>query len=64
MTMGLLHKTFTGEKLWLFLPEFLCLWPVRVPEALFSYGKVSGKIMLTKVFRFYQSFFSSKSFMQ
>ena len=29
-----------------------------------SYGKVNGKIMLTGIFRFYQSFFSDKSYMQ
>ena len=49
---SLLHKTFTGEKLRLFQPEFS------------AYGKVNGKFMLTGVFRVYQSFFSGKSFMQ
>ena len=49
---GLLHKTFTGEKLRLFKSEFS------------AYGKVNGKFMLTRVFRFYQSIFSGKSFMQ
>ena len=29
-----------------------------------NYGKVNGKFMLARVFRFYQSFFSGKSFMQ
>ena len=30
---GLLHTTFSGEKLWLFYPQFS------------AYGKVSGKFM-------------------
>ena len=30
----------------------------------FSYGKISSKVMLTRVFRFYESFFAIKSFMQ
>ena len=30
----------------------------------FFYGKVNGKIIFTGVFRFCQSFFSGKSFMQ
>ena len=42
----LVHKTSAGEKLGLFQPEFS------------AYGKVSGKFMLTGVFRFYPSFFS------
>ena len=37
---GLLHKTFRGEKLRLFQPEFS------------AYGKGNGKFMLTRVFRF------------
>ena len=53
VTLGLLHKTFTREKLWLFYPEFF-----------FSYGKVNGKTMLIWVFMFYQRFFSGNSFMQ
>ena len=52
---SLLHKTFTGEKLWVILTQVF-----------FTYGKVNGNFMLTRVFKFYQSFFffSGKSFMQ
>ena len=34
------------------------------PECFFSYGKVNGKILPTRVVGFYRSFFSGKSFMQ
>ena len=47
---GLLHKTFTGEKVWyVVLTGVFCLW-----------YKVNGKFMPTGVFRFYRSFFSGK----
>ena len=45
-------KLFTRENSGYFLPEF------------FSYVKVNGRIMLTRVFSFYQSFSLVKSFMQ
>ena len=33
-------------------------------RSFFLHGKMNGKIMFTRVFRFYQSFFSGKSFLQ
>ena len=54
MTWGLLHKTFTGEKLRLFQPEFF-----------FSYGKVNGKNHAILSFQILpELLFSGKSFMQ
>ena len=44
-----MHKTFTGEKLRLFQPEF------------FPYGKVNGKIHANLSFQILPEFFSSKS---
>ena len=48
--LGLLHKTFTGEKNGYFNQNF------------FPYGKVNGKIVLTRIFRFYQRFFLGLSY--
>ena len=40
------------------------LLPEKRSGSFLPMHKVNGKFMLTRVFRFYQSFFSGKSFMQ